>query len=245
MPVRESCFLPASPVPARLLSLATSCAGGRALALVAVLAVHAGLLAAALMSLPAPAAALSPPAVVGVLVSGHSEPRLSPLAPPSTRPEVRPAPARALAPGLAPSERAPDLPGEALPPTPATDTAPAPASEPVASAASQSPAPAAAYSGASPTVTPPRSDAAHLDNPRPVYPAVSRRLKEQGTVVLEVFILADGSVGDLRVKRSSGFPRLDEAALAAVRRWTYVPARRGSEPLALWHSQSLVFSLVR
>lgn len=92
---------------------------------------------------------------------------------------------------------------------------------------------------------PPRSDAAHLNNPKPVYPSVSRRFKEEGTVVLDVFIQADGTVGELRVRRSSGFPRLDAAALAAVRHWKYVPARRGKDPLALWYSQSLVFSLVR
>lgn len=206
---------------------------GRALALAGVVAAHAGLMAFILGGRPAPAAAMSPPAVVGVLV-----PAPPPQPQPQPQPQHRPAPVPVRE--LPPSERAPLLPPQPVAPaTSAEPAADAPPS-PVATAS-----PASADSSASAPVTLPRSDAAHLNNPKPVYPAVSRRLREEGTVVLEVFILADGAVGDLRVKRSSGFTRLDEAALAAVRRWKYLPARRGGETLALWHSQSLVFSLVR
>ncbi|MES2918433.1 MAG: energy transducer TonB [Pseudomonadota bacterium] len=209
---------------------------GRVLALAGVVLAHAGLLAFIVGNRPTPAAVMAPPAVIGVLVSEHNEPVAAPPVPPQAahRPVSASAPVRELP----PSERAP------VSPPPAPSVAPVAAAEaPAAPAAPASPA-AIDSSGSGP-VTPPRSDAAHLNNPKPVYPAVSRRLKEEGTVVLEVFIQVDGSVGELRVKRSSGFPRLDEAALAAVRRWTYVPARRGSEALALWHSQSLVFSLLR
>ena len=212
-------------------------------ALAGVMLAHGGLLAVMLWNQPTPAVALSPPAVVGVLVSAHSEPVTAPPTPPLPLAVPRPTPAPAPAPvrELPPSERAPVAPPQppAVPtePTVAAESTPAPAS-PAAPATSGD-------SSATGPVTPPRSDAAHLNNPKPVYPAVSRRLKEEGTVVLDVFIQTDGSVGDVRVKRSSGYPRLDEAALTAVRRWKYVPARRGSEPLALWHSQSLVFSLVR
>lgn len=216
-------------------------ARGRLAALAGVTLAHAGLLAVFLSNRPTPAPVMSPPAVVGVLVSTHSEPVTAPPAPPVVA-APRPAPASAPAPvrELPPSERAPVLPPQ--PPAPATAAAPSAEAPPAPAVPA---APASTDSSASAAVTPPRSDAAHLNNPKPVYPAVSRRLKEEGTVVLEVFIQSDGSVGDLRVKRSSGFARLDEAALAAVRRWKYLPARRGSEALALWHSQSLVFSLVR
>jgi protein TonB len=215
---------------------------GRALALGGVVLVHAGLLALVLLDRPTPAAVMSPPAVMGVLVSEHNEPVTAPPSPPPPQPQAPrpPAPAPAPVRELPPSERAPVLP----PQPPAPSSALAPAAEPAPAPAVPA-APASADSSPAASVTPPRSDAAHLNNPKPVYPAVSRRLKEEGTVVLEVFIQVDGSVGDLRVKRSTGFPRLDEAALAAVRRWKYVPARRGNEPLALWHSQSLVFSLIR
>ncbi len=64
-------------------------------------------------------------------------------------------------------------------------------------------------------VIPPRSDAAHLSNPAPVYPAVSRRLREQGRVLFDVYILPDGTVGEIKLKRSSSFARLDEAAQEA------------------------------
>ena len=169
--------------------------------------------------------------------------------PPLPKSVTTPSPSVAPPPPITapPSDRAPVQPP--APPAPEavapTDPAPVSDSAPVSVAAPTPATPAMSDASASSTVTLPRSDAAHLNNPKPVYPAVSRRLKEEGTVVLDVFILADGSVGELRVKRSSGFSRLDEAALAAVRRWKYVPARRGSEPLALWYSQSLVFSLVR
>jgi protein TonB len=72
---------------------------------------------------------------------------------------------------------------------------------------------------------------------------MSRRLGEQGRVVLDVYILPSGLVGEIRLKVSSGSKRLDEAALQAVRRWKYVPAKRGDEAIAYWYVQPLSFSL--
>jgi protein TonB len=92
-------------------------------------------------------------------------------------------------------------------------------------------------------VIPPRSDAAHLNNPAPTYPSMSRRLGEQGRVVLDVYILANGRVGELRIKQSSSFKRLDDAAMQAVKKWQYVPARRGNETIPFWYIQPLSFSL--
>jgi protein TonB len=92
-------------------------------------------------------------------------------------------------------------------------------------------------------VNPPRSDAAHLNNPAPSYPSMSRRLAEQGRVVLDVYILANGRVGELRIKQSSGYKRLDDAAVQAVKKWQYVPARRGNEAISFWYIQPLSFSL--
>ncbi|TCM35397.1 MULTISPECIES: energy transducer TonB [Novosphingobium] len=60
----------------------------------------------------------------------------------------------------------------------------------------------------------------------PRYPVESRRKREQGTVVLMVILGADGSVADISVSKSSGFERLDKAALSAVRRWKWSPTRR-------------------
>ena len=61
----------------------------------------------------------------------------------------------------------------------------------------------------------------------PRYPQESRRKREQGTVVLMVLLSVDGTVADISVSQSSGFQRLDQAALAAVRRWRWSPTRRG------------------
>jgi len=61
----------------------------------------------------------------------------------------------------------------------------------------------------------------------PRYPHESRRKREQGTVVLMVVLGVDGRVANISISRSSGFDRLDQAALHAVRRWRWSPTRRG------------------
>jgi protein TonB len=94
-----------------------------------------------------------------------------------------------------------------------------------------------------PVTIPPRVDAENLDNPVPAYPPVSRRLQETGTVVLEILVLPDGSVGDIRLGASSGYKRLDNAAMRAVKGWRYLPARRGNEYVSYWYKQPVNFTL--
>ena len=77
-----------------------------------------------------------------------------------------------------------------------------------------------------------RFDADYLHNPAPTYPSQSRRLKEEGTVLLLVRVSADGAPTEVEVRQSSGFERLDDAALQAVRQWRFVPAKRGSQNVA-------------
>lgn len=79
------------------------------------------------------------------------------------------------------------------------------------------------------TVVAARFDADYLDNPKPVYPALSRRMNEAGKVLLKVRVSAQGMALDVAVSKSSGFARLDAAASDAVARWRFVPARRGDE----------------
>ncbi|HEY0879411.1 MAG TPA: energy transducer TonB, partial [Zeimonas sp.] len=86
-------------------------------------------------------------------------------------------------------------------------------------------------------------DAAYLRNPAPKYPRASRRLGEQGRVVLRVRVEADGRPSQCEVQRSSGSSRLDEAALAAVRRWSFISARRGDEKVAAWVLVPMEFRL--
>ena len=61
---------------------------------------------------------------------------------------------------------------------------------------------------------------------------MSRRLGEQGTTRLRVCVDEEGKATGVEVDGSSGFERLDSAALQAVRRWTFQPARRGSQAVS-------------
>jgi len=92
-------------------------------------------------------------------------------------------------------------------------------------------------------IVPPSSSAAHLHNPAPPYPVLSRRLGEQGRVLLRVRIEADGSASAAQVYGSSGFVRLDQAAQQAVLRWRFVPGTRNGEPQAMWHLVPIHFVL--
>ncbi|MEX2220864.1 MAG: energy transducer TonB [Candidatus Rokuibacteriota bacterium] len=69
---------------------------------------------------------------------------------------------------------------------------------------------------------------------RPSYPSTPRRLGIQGTTMLRVHVLVDGRIGDVLVERSAGHPDLDQAAMEAVRRWRFDPARRGADAVAMW-----------
>lgn len=83
-------------------------------------------------------------------------------------------------------------------------------------------------------VTPPVFNADYLENPPPAYPALSRRLGEQGRVILRVLVNAAGSADEVQVRSSSGHARLDAAARDTVRGWKFVPAKRGGQPVAAW-----------
>lgn len=94
-----------------------------------------------------------------------------------------------------------------------------------------------------PSLEPPRADMAYLNNPPPSYPAAAKRAGEQGRVLLRVRVDARGEVEHVVVQTTSGFPRLDEAALAAVRRWRFVPARLGDRDVAGFALVPVAFSL--
>jgi periplasmic protein TonB len=108
----------------------------------------------------------------------------------------------------------------------APQPAPAPIAAPVAAAPVAAPAP--------PAVQLPSSDADYLQNPRPPYPAISRRMNEQGKTTVRVLIGADGQPQRAEIAKSSGFARLDEAAIATVMRWRYAPGKRGGVAEAMW-----------
>ena len=194
--------------------------------LVLVVALHSivfwGLLQMKLIALPAPLAVLSvsllaPPEVI------QPQPEIVPPRPKPVqrRPTPLPQPVQLAAPVEAPAPAA-----ATVPPAPTVVAAPPPVA----------PTPA-------PVATQPRFDADYLDNPKPAYPAISRRLAEQGRVVLRVHVEADGRAAEVQLHSSSGSPRLDQSALDTVRRWKFVPARLGREPTAAWVLVPIAFTL--
>jgi len=74
--------------------------------------------------------------------------------------------------------------------------------------------------------------AGYLRNPKPAYPREARRRRQQGTVLVQLQVGSDGAPMQIELGRSSGFRLLDQAALAAVRGWTFTPALRGADPVA-------------
>lgn len=89
----------------------------------------------------------------------------------------------------------------------------------------------------------PSSDADYLHNPKPPYPPLSKRLGEQGKVVVRALIGIDGTAQQAQIKQSSGFERLDQSALATVLRWRYVPGKRAGVAEAMWFNLPITFVL--
>lgn len=107
------------------------------------------------------------------------------------------------------------------------------------------PKPATEEPALAPAVVPPRFDAAYLNNPTPSYPALSRRNGETGRVMLRVQVGADGLPKNITIAESSQFSRLDDAAIAAVKRWRFVPAKQGDQAISEWVLVPLNFKLTR
>lgn len=89
----------------------------------------------------------------------------------------------------------------------------------------------------------PNADASELNNPKPPYPAISRRLGEQGRVILKACVSNVGGIDSLSLIKSSGFDRLDRIALEIVQRWKFIPARRGQQSVAMCYQLPIQFTL--
>jgi protein TonB len=89
----------------------------------------------------------------------------------------------------------------------------------------------------------PSSDAQYLRNPRPRYPPISMRLREQGTVLVAVFVNEQGLAREAEVKISSGFFRLDAAAVSTVRTWRFVPGTSAGVAQPMWVTVPITFQL--
>lgn len=81
------------------------------------------------------------------------------------------------------------------------------------------------------------------DNPKPHYPPFARRLGYEGRVVVRILVLPTGTVGTASIERSSGYAVLDEAALAAIKRWRFRPAQRAGQPVDATLNVPITFKL--
>lgn len=83
----------------------------------------------------------------------------------------------------------------------------------------------------------------YQENPPPKYPKRARRRGYQGTTILEVLVDKNGSVGDLKIFKSSGHRILDNTALASVKNWSFEPGMRGNETVEMWVKVPIRFQL--
>jgi len=92
-------------------------------------------------------------------------------------------------------------------------------------------------------IEPPSFAAAYLHNPAPEYPQLSRRMGEQGRVLLRVLVSSNGVADQVQIATSSGSSKLDAAALKAVEKWNFVPAKRSNQPVSAFVLVPVKFSL--
>ena len=179
---------------------------------------------------------MTPPTIVGIMLpppvaspqpKPEPQPKPQPEPKPQQKPKPTPKPLAAPLPKAPPSEKAVSAPKvQPTPPPVAT-----------AKATPDKTAPA------TPTIQPPSAEAQGLNNKAPLYPQLSRKKKEQGTVLLLILVKADGTVGDIQLKSSSGYPRLDQAAKQAVKRWQIQPALKAGNPIDFWYELPVKFRL--
>lgn len=212
-------------------------------ALAGVVAAHAALLGLFLLTPDTPVPITPPrPLTVSLIVPEVQEPE------PQPEPEPVPVPPKPVVKPLPPppvlvAERPQPTPQpviEAPKPVPVPEPVPEvlpPPAPPVVVAEAPRPAPPP------PPPTPPKA-ADYLNNPKPPYPALSKRLGEEGIVRLNILVNADGSVARLEIAKSSGYARLDEVAMKTVQSsWKFEPARQAGKPIQAWVIVPIQFTL--
>ena len=133
-------------------------------------------------------------------------------------------------------------------PTPALDaptgvTTPQPPAPTIAEPVAVVPAAPPAAPPAPPRIALPSSDADYLKNPQPTYPAMSKRLGEQGKVLVRVFIGVDGIPDKAEIERSSGFKRLDKSALEYILKCRFVAGKVNGVPQPMWYEAPVNYVL--
>jgi TonB family protein len=83
----------------------------------------------------------------------------------------------------------------------------------------------------------------YRENVPPVYPEIARIRGYEGIVLVAAEILPDGSVGNMKIRKSSGHAILDQSAVAAVKPWKFEPAKKSGKPFAVWVELPIKFVL--
>ncbi|HBU86455.1 MAG TPA: energy transducer TonB, partial [Acinetobacter sp.] len=83
-------------------------------------------------------------------------------------------------------------------------------------------------------VTEAKGYAGYLSNPAPEYPEQALDRGWEGSVILRVKVLPNGSPDSVTVKQSSGKKILDSAAVRTVKQWKFSPALKGKTPVEGW-----------
>jgi protein TonB len=208
-------------------------AGQRRAVIVAIAALH-GLVGWAALQVPAVRSALTEAAPMFVdLIAppAPKPPEPPPPPPPKPIPKVPPPPAPLItaAPTPAPAPFvAPAPPPEVPPPEPPMAVVEAPPAPPA-------PPP--------PPKEIPASAIEYLVPPAPEYPRASRRLNESGLVIVRVYVDEGGVPRSAQVAKSSGFARLDDAAVSAVQKARFKPYTEAGKPTAGWARIPFPFEL--
>ena len=182
----------------------------------------------------------APPPPAAVIQPAKAPPRPAPK--PVPKPVVKPAPKPVIKPTPTPIETTAPEPAQAAP-APVPAPAPAATSLQPATAPATAPDKTAAPAAAPAPVTSARFDADYLKNPPPSYPQLSRRMREEGKVLLRVVVSADGTPKLVEISQGSGSERLDKAARSAVERWRFVPARQGERAIEAAVLVPIIFKL--
>lgn len=96
-----------------------------------------------------------------------------------------------------------------------------------------------------PVIEQPKFGAAYLNNPAPDYPQLARRLGEQGRVMLKVLVTESGQAERVHIEISSGYSKLDQAAVEAVKKWSFIPAKQSNQPISVYVLVPVKFTLNR
>lgn len=87
------------------------------------------------------------------------------------------------------------------------------------------------------------SSPGYAENPKPVYPLEARQKGFEGEVLLKVEVLPNGRVGEVELEKSSGHEILDQSAIDTIKKWRFIPARKGGVAIPCWVNIPFKFQL--